>query len=95
MKVELLQTTKDRMLASDNVMVKLDGKECDAVIKAELRFDAAEHTPRVVLTIIPTELVVNLDGKALLPWGEDGHANYRKNDEAQILPDDLDNAHKE
>jgi len=89
------------MLASDNITVKLDGKECDAVVKAELRFDATEHTPRVVLTIIPTELVVDLNGKPLLttsPGGQhlpEGHTNYRKNDDVQIYPDDLENTNLE
>lgn len=95
MKVELLQITNDRMLASDNITVKLNGQECDAVVKAELQFDATNHTPRVILTIIPTELKVDLDGNCLLEFGKKGHANYRKNDEVQIYPDDAENADKE
>lgn len=101
MKVELLQSSKDKMLASDNITVKLDGRECDAVIRAELVFDAEKHVPVVTLSLIPTELTVTMDGRPLLTLGKivehlpEGHVNYRKNDEVQILPDDIENADKE
>lgn len=97
MKVELMQTTDHRMLAADNVTVKLDNKEVSCVESINVIFDAQKHTPRVIMTIIPTELVVSLDGKPLMTieeWGKEnyrvaGHDNYQKNDHPQIIPDDI------
>ncbi len=86
------------MLAADNVIVKIDGKEVQCVESINIQFDAKEHTPRVIMTIIPTELKVSLDGQPLMQLGgvcqqlAEGHINCRKNDMPQIMPDDVNEA---
>jgi len=95
MKVELLQITGDKMLAADNIEVRLDGKHCECVTRAELVFDAQDHTPRVTLTIIPTDLQVFLDGKPVFTIPEFGHINYKQHNKEQIFPDDAANSTEE
>jgi len=94
MKIELIQTEAERMLDSSNVIVKLDGREVQCVQSINVEFDARNHIPLVTMTIIPTELKVDLDGEPVRPLGKvvqglaEGHIHCSKNDEPQIIPDD-------
>jgi len=62
-KIEILgkPNTNAIVLTPADIHVKLDGKEIPHVQRIELIIDARGGLPKIVLTMIPTELVIDLD----------------------------------
>ena len=68
MDIEISQVNDEEYLTTQNVQVLLNGEAQPHITSAKVELDADSVIPRVILTIIPSQLKVSVDGKTIMKY---------------------------